>query len=57
MNVFPVQLLIATALMAVARKIVVLYMEKVSTEQLMGLAVVIVAYGVSYWLVKIREPE
>jgi uncharacterized membrane protein (DUF373 family) len=38
--------------MAVARKIIVLDLKLVSAEQIVGLALVTIALGVSYWLVK-----
>ncbi|WP_210395678.1 phosphate-starvation-inducible PsiE family protein [Motiliproteus sediminis] len=49
-NVIPVQLVLATALMAVARKVIVLDLKLVSAEQIIGLALVTIALGVSYWL-------
>ncbi|RUO27074.1 hypothetical protein CWE09_01635 [Aliidiomarina minuta] len=51
-NVLPVQLVVATALMAVARKVIVLDLEEtVSFEYLLSLGVVIIALGVTYWLI------
>ena len=51
-NIIPVELVIATALMAVARKVIVLDIKAVSADQIIGLALVTLALGVSYWLVK-----
>ncbi len=51
-HVIPVELVIATALMAVARKIIVLDLKIVTAEQIMGLALVTIALGVTYFLVK-----
>lgn len=51
-NVIPVELVVATALMAVARKIIVLDLKIVSAEQVIGLALVTIALGVTYWLLK-----
>ena len=51
-NIFPVQLVIATALMAIARKVIVLDLKLVSAEQIAGIALVTLALGISYWLVK-----
>ncbi|WP_372880090.1 phosphate-starvation-inducible PsiE family protein [Psychromonas sp.] len=51
-NIIPVELVIATALMAVARKVIVLDLKLVSSEQIVGIALVIIALGISYWLVK-----
>ncbi|GAB2902268.1 phosphate-starvation-inducible PsiE family protein [Microbulbifer echini] len=51
-NVIPVQLVLATALMAVARKVIVLDLELVGAEHVVGIALVTIALGVSYWLVQ-----
>ncbi|SIS97350.1 phosphate-starvation-inducible PsiE family protein [Neptunomonas antarctica] len=51
-NTFPVELVIATALMAVARKVIVLDLKLVTSEQIVGIGFVTLALGVSYWLVK-----
>ncbi|MCK8104438.1 phosphate-starvation-inducible PsiE family protein [Pseudoalteromonas sp. 2CM36K] len=48
----PVELVIATALMAVACKIIVLDLKLVTSEQIVGLALVTLALDISYWLVK-----
>lgn len=55
-NIVPVQLVIATALMAVARKVIVLDLKEVTAEQVVGLALVTIALGISYWLVQ-RAPH
>jgi|TARA_R110000851_G_scaffold67191_3_gene151592 uncharacterized membrane protein (DUF373 family) len=54
-NIIPVELVIATALMAVARKVIVLDLKLVSSEHIIGLALVTIALGISYWLVKQRN--
>jgi uncharacterized membrane protein (DUF373 family) len=56
-NVIPVELVIATALMAVARKIIVLDLKLVTAEQIIGLALVTIALGVTYWLIKKKEKD
>ena len=50
-HIIPVQLVLGTALMAIARKIIVLDLGHVSAEQIIAIALVIMALGVSYWLV------
>jgi uncharacterized membrane protein (DUF373 family) len=55
-NVIPVELVVATALMAVARKVIVLDLKLVSAEQIVGLALVTIALGVTYWLIKQKAP-
>ena len=54
-DIIPVRLVIATALMAVARKVIVLDLKLVSAEQIIGLALVSIALGVCYWLVHKSE--
>ena len=50
-NVVPVRLVLATALMAVARKVIVLDLKEYQWTDLIALATVTIAIGVSYWLV------
>jgi uncharacterized membrane protein (DUF373 family) len=51
-HVVQVELVIATALTAVGRKIIILDLEKVSGISLIGLALAILALSISYWLVR-----
>ncbi len=51
-NVFPVQLVVATALMAIARKVIVLDFDVVSAEYMLGIAATTLALGVTYWLLR-----
>lgn len=50
-NVLPIQLVIATALMAIARKVIILDFADVTPDYIFGIASVVLALGVSYWLV------
>ncbi|UTW47943.1 phosphate-starvation-inducible PsiE family protein [Bacterioplanoides sp. SCSIO 12839] len=50
-NVLPIQLVIATALMAIARKVIILDFDTITPNYIMGIAAVVLALGVSYWLV------
>lgn len=50
-----IRLVVATALMAISRKVIIFDYEKASTGQLMGIAATIVALGITYWL--IRNPK
>ena len=52
LNIIPVELVVAAALMAVACKIIVLDLKLVSAEQVIGLVLVTIALGVKYWLIK-----
>lgn len=51
-HVVQVELVIATALTAVGRKLIILDLEKVSGVSLIGLAIAIFALSVSYWIVR-----
>ncbi|MFO8140755.1 MAG: phosphate-starvation-inducible PsiE family protein [Marinobacter sp.] len=51
-NVFPVQLVVATALMAIARKVIVLDFDTLTPMYLLGIAATTLALGVSYWLLR-----
>ena len=50
-NVMPVQLVIATALMAIARKVIVLDLTQTPAMYVFGIAAVVLGLGVTYWLV------
>jgi len=54
-HVIPVELVVATALMAVARKIIVLDLKVVSAEHIVGLALVTISLGITYFLLKGKE--
>lgn len=51
-HVVQVELVFITALIAGARKIIILDLAKVSGQQLIGLGVAILALSISYWLIK-----
>lgn len=48
---FPVKLVVATALMAISRKIIVLDFEKTGFEYVLASGVVVLALGIVYWLI------
>ncbi|WGL16686.1 phosphate-starvation-inducible PsiE family protein [Microbulbifer bruguierae] len=50
-NVLPIQLVIATALMAIARKVIILDFSDITPDYIFSVAAVVFALGVSYWLV------
>lgn len=50
-DVFPVKLVVATAVMAVARKIIILDMDEYTALDLIGIGAVVLGLGVSYWLI------
>ncbi|MEM8613080.1 MAG: phosphate-starvation-inducible PsiE family protein [Cyanobacteria bacterium P01_H01_bin.105] len=51
-HVVQVELVIVTSLTAVARKIIILDLEKVTGVSLIGLAVAILSLSISYWIVR-----
>jgi uncharacterized membrane protein (DUF373 family) len=56
-EMLPVQLVIATALMAIARKIIVLDFEKTEASYILAIAAVIAALGVTHWLLAQEKPR
>lgn len=58
-NVIPVRLVVATGLMAVARKVIIFDFAKISPPYVFGVAAVVLALGLTYWLITknlTREP-
>jgi len=55
-HVVQVELVIVTSLTAVARKIIILDLEKVTGLSLIGLAIAIIALSISYFIVKSVRP-
>jgi len=50
-DVIPVKLVVATALMAISRKVIIFDFEKITPPYILGSAAVILALGVTYWLI------
>ncbi|MGD9000338.1 MAG: phosphate-starvation-inducible PsiE family protein [Granulosicoccaceae bacterium] len=50
-NIIPVRLVIATALMAIARKVIIFDFEKITPPFIYGTAAVVLALGITYWLI------
>ena len=50
-DVFPVKLVVATAVMALARKIIILDMDEYTALDLIGIGAMMLGLGVSYWLI------
>lgn len=51
-NVIQVELVVATSLIAIARKLIILDVNKVSTGELFGLGFAVLALAISYWIVR-----
>jgi uncharacterized membrane protein (DUF373 family) len=56
-HVVQVELVIVTSLIAIARKIIILDLEKTSGIDLIALAAAILALSISYWLVRRFPPQ
>jgi uncharacterized membrane protein (DUF373 family) len=56
-HVLQVELVIVTAIIAVARKIVILDLEKTSGIELIGLAAAALALTLGYWVIRISNHE
>ena len=54
-NVIPVRLVIATALMAIARKVIIFDFERLEPAFIYGTAAVVLSLGITYWLIT-KEP-
>ncbi len=50
-NTLPIKLVLATALMAIARKVIVLDLENTTPLYIFAIAAVVLALGVTYWMV------
>ncbi len=50
-DVIPVRIVVATALMAISRKVIIFDFEKITPPFLVGTAAVVLALGVTYWLI------
>ena len=56
-NVIHVQIVMATALMAIARKVIILDFKELNPEYVWGTASVVLAMSIGYWLVSKRDTE
>lgn len=54
-HVFQVELVIATSLIAVARKIIIFDIDKKTGQDLIGLAFAIIALSLSFWIIQSRK--
>jgi uncharacterized membrane protein (DUF373 family) len=60
-NVIPIKLVVGTALMAMARKVIIFDFPQIDPLFLFGTAIVVLALGITYWLIDRRftwgEPD
>ncbi len=54
-DVFPVKLVVATALMGISRKVIIFDFKEIGRPFLIGTAAVVLALGITYWLIS-RKP-
>jgi uncharacterized membrane protein (DUF373 family) len=52
----PLRLVIATALMAIARKVIVLDLEEIDALYVLAISSVVLSLGVTYWLISKNRP-
>ncbi len=50
-NVIPVRLVVATALMAISRKVIIFDFGEITPLFVLGTAAVVLALGITYWLI------
>ena len=50
-DVIPVKLVVATALMAISCKVIIFDFEKITPQFVVGTAAVVLALGITYWLI------
>ncbi len=50
-NVIPVRLVVATALMAISRKVIIFDFDEITPLFVLGTAAVVLALGITYWLI------
>ena len=50
-DVIPVRLVVATALMAISRKVIIFDFEKITPPFIVGTAAVVLSLGITYWLI------
>ena len=56
-DVIHVKIVMATALMAIARKIIILDTDKMDHTYLYGLAAILLAMSIGYWLVVVKDDK
>jgi len=54
-DIIHVKLVVATALMAIARKVIVFDFSEISYQHVMATGMVVLALGITYWLIAKRE--
>jgi uncharacterized membrane protein (DUF373 family) len=55
-NIIHIKIVLATALLAIARKVIVLDYKEVAPEYIYATALVVAALSLAYWLVVVKNP-
>lgn len=56
-DVIHVKIVVATALMAIARKVIIMDLDKLSWQEVLAIAAVVLALSIGYWLVVVKDPK
>jgi len=56
-DVIPLKLVIATALMAIARKVIILDFKDLSAMYVFAIAAVVLSLGITYYLISVHHKE
>jgi uncharacterized membrane protein (DUF373 family) len=56
-DVIPVKIVVATALMAISRKVIIFDFEKITPLYILATGVVVFALGITYWLISRNSAE
>jgi len=54
-DVLPVNLVVATALMAISRKVIIFDFKELTPMYILATAAVVLALGITYWLISKQE--
>jgi uncharacterized membrane protein (DUF373 family) len=53
-DVLPVKLVVATALMAISRKVIIFDFKELTSMYILATAAVVLALGITYWLISLK---
>ncbi len=54
-DVIPVKLVVATALMAISRKVIIFDFKELTPMYILATAAVVLALGITYWLISLKK--
>lgn len=56
-DVIHVKIVIATALMAIARKVIIMDLDQLSWQEVLAISAAVLALSIGYWLVVVKDPK